>query len=362
MSENLPAVIQKAAQLQSIDPTKVNMILPTQSFGDLIGEYDKVTLEVVTISANEDDGECYSLKRGQYSFGKVPLQKIGNALGIVWDPKLTTVIESTATKSRAKATGAMRKPNGEWVVLSEEKTVDLAAIEEEQRLSKEEEAEKGPITGWDKSGNGKSYPKRGEFKNDAEKQSWIDREVRKAMLSYLKFKDERAMTGAKERAIKALVAIKNNYSEAELKKPFVFPRIAPDVSKMLDNEKTREAALRMMTGGITTVYGPSEEAQDVTPEREALPEPDDTPDTVEVVDDFDTFDAPETEPGEDPRRKLRIQLDEWLLAEPVASSPKARSIIDEVIAKGDEATIEEMQAVIKRCQDYAAKKSGKVAS
>jgi len=202
------------------------------------------------------DEDAFEIGKGKFSPGKRPLMAIANALGIIWDPRTTHIIESTERKARAKATGAMRKPNGEWVVISEEKTVDLDAFEDEQRIAKEDDAEKGPITGWEQNERGKSYPTRGKWTSSAEKSTSIEREVRKAMLQYRKFKDERAMTGAKERVIREFVALKNTYSRDELSKPFAFPRVIPDTAKMLEHPEVRQAAIEKMTGSVTSLFGP----------------------------------------------------------------------------------------------------------
>jgi hypothetical protein len=239
--------------------------------------YDKVTIEVVTIDVSKNAGEVFEIS-GKKSLGRVPLEKIASAVGIIWDPVHTTILESTSIKSRAKATGALRKPNGEFIVLSEEKTVDLEAIEEEQRLKTEDDAKRGKIVEvngqiqWEHTQEGKAYPKREPFKSEQEATDWIDREVRKAMISYRKFKDERAMTGAKERCIRALLALKSSYTDAELAKPFAFPRVLPDVNKMLADPALQQAAIERMSGAVTSIFGPGRSERDVTPPRAALPD------------------------------------------------------------------------------------------
>jgi hypothetical protein len=249
---NLPSVIQTAITNQKINPENVNLILPTQTFGNILGEYDKVTIEVVKVDPNPYNGDVFEITKGKKAFGKRPLMAISNALGIIWDPKVTGIIESISTKSRAKATGIMRKPNGEWIVLSEEKTVDLEAIEDEQLMKFEEEAEKGNPYWQDGSKNYESW------KTNAEKEHWINKTVRKAMLQYKKFTDERAMTEAKERVIRQFVALKNTYTDAELSKSFAFPRIILDASKMLEDPEVRQAAVDRMTGAANSIFGSSE--------------------------------------------------------------------------------------------------------
>lgn len=267
-TSGVPAVIQRAMLEQKVKIENCNLMLPTQTFGEVLGMFDRVTVEVVTINPNPDAGDVFPLDKSgdKLALGKVPLQRISNALAIVWDPATTTVLESTDTKCRAKATGAMRKPNGEYIVVSEEKTVDLGAIEEEQRIKIEEDAEKGKIVGWEKTSNGKSFPKFAPFANEKEKRDHIELSIRKAILPYRKFKDERAMTGAKERVIRAFLGIKSTYTRAELSKPFAFPRVTTDSAKLLATPETRSAAVEHLVSGVASVFGPR-----AREERQALP-------------------------------------------------------------------------------------------
>lgn len=276
----IPKVIQDAVTAKGLNSANLNILLPTQSFGDVLGQYDKISIEVIKIDPSKEAGEVFE-PGGEgkgFAFTKIPLEKIANALAIQWDPRTTTILESTSTKARAKATGAMRKPNGEYIIATEEKTVDIEAIEEEQRIKIEDDAKRGKIVEvngqiqWAKTESGKSYPKREQFKDEADKAAWIDREVRKALVSYRKFKDERAMTGAKERVIKFFLALKSTYTKAELEKPFAFPRVTLDVARMLESPETRAAAIERLAGSVVSVFGPgvSGEIKNVTPERKAL--------------------------------------------------------------------------------------------
>ena len=354
-NKNLPAVIQQAVQMQKINLQDVNLLLPTKSFGEIIGEYDKVVIEVIQIDPDPKKGDVYEIKKGEKTLGKRPLQMMANALGIIWDPANTGIIESTSTKARAKATGGMRKPNGEWIILSEEKTVDIEAIEEEQRLKFEEDAEKGRITGWETSSNGRSYPKREPWKSEAEKQAYIDIAVRKAVLPYRKFKDERANTGAKERVIRAFVAIKNNYTTEELRKPLAVPRVILDTSKMLDDPRVRDAAIGRMTGAISNIFGEKEELKDVTPKDKPLAiemqeEPEITDVSVETESDPFEDDIPwETKPENmvDELRtdiiellknpivpdKRRVEIEYWLENDPAAKIEKKLIDVKNWLAK-----------------------------
>lgn len=300
-NQNLPAIIQQAIQKQSIDQNNVNVILPTQTLGSVIGEFDQLCLEVVTISGNPNDQEVFDLGKGQKCFTKVGLQKIGNALGIQWDPKTTGIIERGENFCRARATGALRKPNGEWISLTEEKEIDLLAIEEEQRIKAEESAEKGKITSW--SGG---RPNFGPWQSEAEKKASIELQVRKAVLPYRKFKAERAMTGAKERVIKALIAIKGTYTDAELSKPFAFPRIITDTNKMLASPELRTEAINMMKGSVSTIFGGQDRAE---PEIRNVTEVEIQPE--EISQDID-FSIEAAEPEINPElEEIKGQLIQW---------------------------------------------------
>lgn len=267
--KNLPAVVQTAISTQNIDLNNVNLILPTQTFGQVIGEYDKITLEVVKIDPDPANGDVFEVANGKFSPGKRPLMAISNALSIIWDAKTTGIVEWTDKRCRAKATGAMRKPNGEWVIISDEKTLDLEVIEEEQTKLYTEKAEKGDqdnIIKWETSRSGKKYPIFAKWKSEAEKEHWITKSVRKAVLQYRKFMCERTLTGAKERVIRQIIAMKSTFTVAELNKPFAFPRITLDASKMLESPKARQAAIEKMSGSVQSIFGPTKE--EVHPEYE----------------------------------------------------------------------------------------------
>lgn len=259
MGKNVPAVISRSMQEQGINASAINLILPTQTFGDVIGKYDRVTMEVVQVDPDPKNGEVYALE-GKLQFGKTPLQKMASALGIVWDPSNTGIVESTEWKSRAKATGAIRKPNGEWLPTTEEKTIDVSVDVKSYQLKYEEDADKGNFTGkvteWGTSKSGKKFPAKFEpWKSDEERERIINRAVRKAVLQRLKFKDELALTGAKDRVIRYFLALKNGYTAAELSKPIAFPRISTDTNKMLEDPAMRQLAIGRMNGAVGAIFG-----------------------------------------------------------------------------------------------------------
>lgn len=262
----LPAVIQSALELQKININEVNLILPTETYGQFIGEFDKVTIGIVRVDPDPAHKEVYEISKGKLSLCKRPLAKMAVAVGIVWDPKTTGIVESTKRKSRAKATGAIKRDNVDWLPCTEEKTVDLDAIQEEQTIKQEEYAEEGFIIEWKTSQKGKRYPvyetwaKHG---GEKAKRAQIELEVRKAVLGYWKFKDERANTGAKERVIKFFLALKDTYTPAELSKPIAFPCISTDAKKLLADPRMSQKAIEKMTGSTVDLFGPQQKQTEI---------------------------------------------------------------------------------------------------
>ena len=274
-NENIPAVIETAIQNQKIDLNNINFLLPTETYGQVLGLYEKVIIEIVRVDPDPKNEEVYEIAKGKFALSQRPLMKISNAVGIVWDPKNTKLILDTDVKSRAKATGFMKKPNGEIISITEEKTIDLDVIREELKENYEAKAEKGDpdeIIKWEKTNSGKSYPVCAQWKSPAEKEHWINKMVRKALLQYRKFKNERVMTGAKERVIKKLLALKNTYTLEEIRKPFGFPRVVPDTSKLLEDPKMRQKAIKQMTGAAQSIFGkPSNiPAKELNPKYEVI--------------------------------------------------------------------------------------------
>ena len=357
----LPAVLEQAVQVQKIELSKVNFMLPSQTFGEVIGKFDKVTLEVVQVDPNPKNGDVYEVADGKFALTKIPLKKISAAISIQWVPATTGSVECTDKISRAKATGVMRKPNGDLITITDEKTIDMDTIEEELRFKAEEKAEHGnpdKVKEWGKNEKtGKSYPKKLEpWTSEEEHDRWVERKVKIGSMEKRKFKNELAMSGALNRVIRSFVAIKNSYTAEEIAKPFVFPRVTIDTGKMLNDPKLRGAAIGLIAGSTTTVFGP--DAGAVTEHRvhgrEKVfdPAPGSAVDVVdaEVVEDpfaGISIEEPELTP-EEKRRKTAIDaLDDFHASDYLSEAQKqaVRSALD------DNATpIEKLEELQKKCK------------
>jgi hypothetical protein len=377
ITSNVPDVVKRALAAQNIDPLLCNLMLPTETYGQVLGMFDKITFETIRVNLDPAAKEVYEPDgpgKGK-ALSKVPLQRIGIALGIVWDPATTGTQEDTATKSRAKATGAIRKPNGEYVILSEEKTIDVEALAERDRMNIEDKAEKGnpdEIDQWKKTDKGKSYPIFKPWKDEAQKKAWIERAVRKAIIQHRLSKNEKANTGAKERVIRALIAMKSTYTDEELEKPFVYPCVSVDSAKMLANPDVRAMATERLAPSIRTIFGPGpREVTDVSPPKQ-IPRTVDV-ETQEVIESASAEEGqvpmfPEVEPEkpaepelspEDKLKKILAGYKEKITgaSRGAQSGKTVHELIDAIVAD-PKATAEAISSFIDRCEHYLQSMKG----
>lgn len=154
------------------------------------------------------------------------------------------------------------------------------------------------------------------------------------------------------RVIRELVGIPTTFGPQDIGRAMVVSRISVNTDEMLEDPKMREAAIEHAVGATNSVYGP----QDVTPQRESLPQPKEETAIAEAPEEDDWSETAEED--ENPLEKARFDLEEWLLSDTISSSPKATEEIRELLARED-ATLEEMQDMIDRCIAYQQKKEGK---
>jgi hypothetical protein len=327
-TKNLPAVIQTAVTAQKIELDKVNLMLPSQTFGEVLGAYDKVTLEVIQVNTDPAAKEVFKIS-GEFALTRVTLDKIATSLSIQWNPQNTGIVESTIKISRAKATGMMRKPNGEQIVRSDEKTINMDVIDEELEYKAEEEADKRT------------------FKSDAERNTWIAKQVRTGRMQKLKFKDELAVTGAINRVIRKFIGIKGTYTAAELARPFVFPRVTLDTNKMLQDPQLRGAAIGMLSGSAAALYGPSDAVHEQVDQKQ-IPEAPAIAGEAEVDDWFESAPIPQETMEQKHLREVRETLEEYYNSDYLNENQKTKvkALLD------DETTsIVDLEKYLRRCKD-----------
>jgi hypothetical protein len=178
-----------------VKQSEIIMVTPTATYGTQLGPYDQVTLEIIPLAVDD----YYPVGGGKVAFLGHLLDKIAAAAGIAWMPYPYSKLEWSADKRMvtAHAMGVLQMPMGGSRPVSDAKVIDLDAKQEELELT-----DKTP------------------------------QEVRYELVQFRKFMAERAMSGAKNRVIRQLIAIRGAYPQAALAavKYIGFPRVSLDVA------------------------------------------------------------------------------------------------------------------------------------
>ena len=255
-SQDLPAPKKTGRVLninQQFPSDQFNKLTPTDTIME-ISPLQRVTLEMVTISADPNDGEIYKVGtkqvRGkwedQYALAKPTLDRIAHALGISWIPSDTKRIDDRSDPKRVeyRAVGVYKQTDGTIKTIVGDKEIDLEAIEDETRFALEEKAM-----------NGRFYvnKKKYEYGTD-ECEKMIDFQTRKAMLVKKKFKLALAESGAKNRAIRSM-GLQSTYTIDDLKKPFVVPRVDFDPNILMSDPTMKKALMENAMSSAQQLYG-----------------------------------------------------------------------------------------------------------
>jgi hypothetical protein len=203
---------------------KVNVLRPVISIDrapDARSPYLAETVQIVQIVPEVDtyhDFRYANDRDGLHALSGLGLAKIAAAAGVKWIPEECRVEERTRRPDghvyiRYRAAGAIRQPNGEWHLEIATKDLDTAQEEEELREAYRRRAA---------SGRGKAMS-----------ESDIEEAVRRDLLQLRKFLLGHAETKAKNRVIRRILALRQVYSTAELRRPFAVPRLVyrPDVAE-----------------------------------------------------------------------------------------------------------------------------------
>lgn len=229
------------SQLALYEPTKFNVLQP-KMVASQAGRWFKPSITVVEISSNTKSGDIYKVSGkdddddgGQaggfdamYALGKPALMRIGNAAGVIWDARNSGPVTAQPDYVLFKAVGGMRGPDGTPVVATATKEIDLRVIEAEIRNRKLRLAKK---KNWSTD--------------------WAEQATQDELLQWRKNKLMRAETGAMERVIKVLLAIRSQFTLAELARPFVIVRY--DINH--DDPDVKKAFLPQAALAAQTLYG-----------------------------------------------------------------------------------------------------------
>jgi len=223
-----------------------NILLPTVTIKET-SPYHQASLEVVRISTEPSDKEIYEPMKGSgdWAFTAVALRKVAYAAAITWRPDMSYRCDDGKNPDivRFKATASIQKEDGKWREQSNEYELDLKEIEKELRRSYANKAERY-------SKENKKNPW-----SEAKKKDYIETNLERDMIQKRKFKVQLAETGAMNRVIRNLLALKSSYKIDQLEKPFVIPKITfhPDI----EDPETRRILLTQGRQSIGELYGTS---------------------------------------------------------------------------------------------------------
>ena len=179
--------------------------------------HEHVRSEIVRlrIDPNPEAGDVHQMEAAKPASGNYParparlalarpaMDRLAAFLGIVEDPNRTTVEKLSPTVWVGRCVAALRLPDGTCIIRTGRYEWDAELRVDEAELAHEEREEVARQKGW---------RQKGPFNR------------RKAMLEARKFGTQRAETGARQRAIKALTGLRITLTPEDLKKELVFVR------------------------------------------------------------------------------------------------------------------------------------------
>lgn len=198
-----------------------NVIVPFEVPEQRVDRYHEFHLAVVQVDPNPDGNDIWYVGTKKdtkyYCLHKSAIQRMGFAMGIMWDPDRTRRLDDMSNPDYVayQAVGFIRGPDGRLKPIKGDYSLDLKAVEaelEDQHLTKVYADNFRPPKKYAPLLKGKSKEEIAQF--------LAGREI----LQWRRWKEERAQTGAMLRAIKS-VGLPTTFTVDQLKKPFVFIRV-----------------------------------------------------------------------------------------------------------------------------------------
>jgi hypothetical protein len=245
--EHLPATYNSA--MEQARKEKWNVLTPAVSMEGL-SQFHQPVVEVVRLSPNKEDGDIYPAsnsdddQKGKVRLSGKGIEKLAMAACIVWNLEHSRRTDDRSDDNYVswQAVGGLRKPDGMVVWMKAEYDLDLAVIQEEMEQQARARLQKAKASG-------KDWAK----KKDPD--DYVEYCINRDMPQKRKHKLKLAETGARNRVIRALLGLKNEYTAAELAKPFVLARIVlqPDYN----DPAVKQAVLAAYLQSTMGVFGPT---------------------------------------------------------------------------------------------------------
>jgi hypothetical protein len=201
--------------------------------------------DVFSIGKKEIDDKWIEV----YSFSKTALQKLAHAAGVQIDHNTSGFIPTGNPRSAGyKIVGAIQKPDGTWLRLTQSKVVDIDVTVEKTRFKYTTLLENGKL----ETGYG---DKKKKLKVDDEGRKYVENKVKEEEIRVLEFKEALAETKAYTRLVRALLALKGYYTKEELKRPFVVVKISLNIHYMLSNDSMKQQLVQYALQSQNAMFG-----------------------------------------------------------------------------------------------------------
>lgn len=264
-----PEPERRSSLLQQFNRDQYNVLVPDQVTTQ-VGPWHAARITEVRVNPDPTAGDIFETgsfwdkeKRQAvkvYALSKPALMRVSAAAGLIWHWSECKPEVISRDYVRYRAVAAVRLPDGSWQPTIGTKEIDLTVIEDELREQWTDKADelitKGGLRKDEQShyahewkGGGEEDDRKAFLKPEA-RDRYIEDHVRSALIQARKNKLQRAETGAMLRCVRALLAIKSQYTKAELEKPFIVPRIdfSPDFNDPEVRHALIEHGMRAMAG------------------------------------------------------------------------------------------------------------------
>lgn len=297
----------------------------------------------VYIDPNPASKETYPQKGGGVSLSSLGWKKLADAMGIQWDPKQCGRTDNGQDPNRVeyRMVGRIKDLDGTWHILMGDKEIRMENVIEELTDSKREQAEKYLASPTDGPEFKRSFP---------DPEVWVREKVRQEALQIKKHLLSRAQSGAMSRAIKSK-GIRETYTQAELQRPFVFPKLVAELDP--NNPEDRAYLRAQAAGAMDQLYQPPQRTSEPSTSMLALiDEVKSAPPALEF------YDVPDTTAK--PAEKSTVAMPAKPAA-PVSSAPsEAEALLADFKASDPKGQKEILQHLIER-KGYAGKVTGDMA-
>jgi hypothetical protein len=256
----------KTIAIGNYDPKQFNLLIRGQS----VVQSNPFLRPIVRTITLDQPGDTYPItqrKDGddwvatEVGISAVGLANLADQAGIIDVPQASGRADDGRDPNHVtwRATGAMRMPDGQWIVRTRDCTVKLATVEKEIRTQKTARYEQSQT--W----------KTGKWTKEK-----LEAEIAKELLLKEKFMERLAETGAVNRVTTALLGLRKKYTPAEIARPFVLMAVVPDMADPDIRQHAKEQAML----SIGAVFGGG--GGSTQPLLSAGPTTDDLPDPAEI--------------------------------------------------------------------------------